>query len=155
MSPRRPTEGVVEDLRWLGLDWDEGPDVGGPHGPYRQSERLDIYREMTDRLLEGAMPTDASARRRSSRSAGRPRSHGESHRGTTAAAVTLPTRSVAAFEAEGRPFAIRFHMPEREWVIEDLVKGEVRWAARDLRDFVIVRSDGSPVSCWPWPSTTC
>src|SRR5688572_8189332 len=47
------SQGVVEDLRWLGLGWDEGPDVGGPYGPYRQSERSDIYREMTDRLLEG------------------------------------------------------------------------------------------------------
>ncbi|HZB79378.1 MAG TPA: glutamate--tRNA ligase, partial [Actinomycetota bacterium] len=56
-----------------------------------------------------------------------------------------PDEEIAAFEAEGRSYAIRFHMPEREWMVDDLVKGEVRWAAGDLRDFVIVRSDGSPV----------
>src|SRR5919109_2718201 len=56
-----------------------------------------------------------------------------------------PAEEVAAFEAEGRPFAIRFHMPERDRAIDDLVKGEVRWSSQDLRDFVIVRSDGSPV----------
>ena len=145
MSPRRRTEGVVEDLRWLGLDWDEGPDVGGPHGPYRQSERLDIYREMTERLLDGGhayrcycTPEELEERRKAALARGEPPGYDGRCR-------TRTDEEIAAFQAEGRPFAIRFHMPEREWVIEDLVKGEVRWAARDLRDFVIVRSDGSPV----------
>jgi glutamyl-tRNA synthetase len=138
-------QGVLEDLRWLGLDWDEGPDVGGPFGPYRQSERLDIYREMTERLLEGGhayrcfcTPEELEERRRVSRARGEPPGYDGRCR-------TRTHEEIAAFQAEGRPFAIRFHMPEREWVIEDLVKGQVRWAARDLRDFVIVRSDGSPV----------
>jgi glutamyl-tRNA synthetase len=138
-------QGVVEDLRWLGLDWDEGPDVGGPYGPYRQSERLDIYREMTDRLLEGGhayrcfcTPEELEERRKAALARGEPPGYDGRCRTRTA-------EEIAAFGAEGRPFAIRFLMPEREWVIEDLVKGEVRWAARDLRDFVIVRSDGTPV----------
>jgi glutamyl-tRNA synthetase len=138
-------QGVVEDLRWLGLDWDEGPDVGGPYGPYRQSERLDIYREMTERLLEGGhayrcfcTPEELEERRKAALARGEPPGYDGRCR-------TRTDEEIAAFQAEGRPFAIRFHMPEREWVIEDLVKGEVRWAARDLRDFVIVRSDGSPV----------
>ncbi len=137
--------GVVEDLRWLELDWDEGPDVGGPHGPYRQSERLDIYREMTERLLDGGhayrcycTPEELEERRKTALARGEPPGYDGRCR-------TRTDEEIAAFQAEGRPFAIRFHMPEREWVIEDLVKGEVRWAARDLRDFVIVRSDGSPV----------
>jgi glutamyl-tRNA synthetase len=137
--------GVVEDLRWLDLDWDEGPDVGGPHGPYRQSERLDIYRDMTERLLEGGhayrcycTPEELEERRKTALARGEPPGYDGRCR-------TRTDEEIAAFQAEGRPFAIRFHMPEREWVIEDLVKGEVRWAARDLRDFVIVRSDGSPV----------
>jgi glutamyl-tRNA synthetase len=137
--------GVVEDLRWLHLDWDEGSDVGGSHGPYRQSERLDIYREMTERLLDGGhayrcycTPEELEERRKTALARGEPPGYDGRCR-------TLSDDERAAFEAEGRPFAIRFHMPEREWVIEDLVKGEVRWAARDLRDFVIVRSDGSPV----------
>ena len=138
-------QGVVEDLRWLGLEWDEGPDVGGPYGPYRQSERLDIYRQMTDRLLSAGLaypcfctPEELEERRKAALERGEPPGYDGRCR-------TRTDEEIAAFQAEGRPFAIRFHMPEREWVIEDLVKGEVRWAARDLRDFVIVRSDGSPV----------
>jgi glutamyl-tRNA synthetase len=137
--------GVVEDLRWLGLDWDEGPDLGGPHGPYRQSERLDIYRGMTDRLLGAGLAypcwctaEELEERRKAALALGEPPGYDGRCR-------TRPDEEVAAFREEGRPFAIRFHMPEREWVIEDLVKGEVRWGAGDLRDFVIVRSDGSPV----------
>ena len=138
-------QGVVEDLRWLGLHWNEGHDVGGPYGPYRQSERLDIYRQMTDRLLGAGLaypcwctPEELEERRKSALARGEPPGYDGRCR-------TRTDEEIAAFQAEGRPFAIRFHMPEREWVIEDLVKGEVRWAARDLRDFVIVRSDGSPV----------
>jgi glutamyl-tRNA synthetase len=138
-------EGVLHDLRWLGIDWDEGPEVGGTHGPYRQSERLAIYREMTDRLLGSGdayrcwcTPEELEERRRAALGRGEPPGYDGRCR-------TRPDEEVAAFQAEGRPFAIRFHMPERDWVIDDLVKGEVRWAARDLRDFVIVRSDGSPV----------
>jgi glutamyl-tRNA synthetase len=137
--------GVVEDLRWLGLDWDEGPDVGGPHGPYRQSERLDIYREMTKRLLDSGhaypcwcTPEELEQRRKAALARGEAPGYDGRCR-------NLSDEERAAFEAEGRSFAIRFHMPEREWVVEDLVKGEVRWAARDLGDYVIVRSDGSPV----------
>jgi glutamyl-tRNA synthetase len=137
--------GVVEDLRWLGLDWDEGPDVGGPHGPYRQSERLDIYREMTQRLLDAGdayrcwcTPEELEERRKAALARGEPPGYDGRCR-------NLSDEERTAFEAEGRSFSIRFHMPERDWVVEDLVKGEVRWAARDLGDFVIVRSDGSPV----------
>jgi glutamyl-tRNA synthetase len=138
-------QGVVDDLRWLGLDWDEGPDVGGPHGPYRQSERLDLYRDMTERLLEGGhayrcfcTPEELEERRKAALARGEPPGYDGRCR-------TRTENEIAAFQSEGRPFAIRFHMPEREWVVDDLVKGEVRWAVRDLRDFVIVRSDGSPV----------
>ncbi|HEX5938163.1 MAG TPA: glutamate--tRNA ligase [Actinomycetota bacterium] len=137
--------GVLEDLTWLGLDWDEGPDVGGPRGPYRQSERQEIYREMTERLIASAhayrcwcTPEELEERRKAALARGEPPGYDGRCR-------TRTDEERTAFEAEGRPFAIRFHMPEREWVVHDLVKGEVRWASQDLRDFVIVRSDGSPV----------
>ena len=137
--------GVVEDMRWLGLDWDEGPDVGGPHGPYRQSGRLGIYREMTQRLLEDGhayrcwcTPEELDERRRAALARGEPPGYDGRCR-------ARPAEEIAAFEAEGRPFAIRFLMPQREWTVQDLVKGEVRWGPSDLHDFVIVRSDGSPV----------
>jgi glutamyl-tRNA synthetase len=138
-------QGVLEDLRWLGLIWDEGPDAGGPHGPYRQSERLDRYREASDRLLESGhayrcwcTAEELEERRKAALARGEAPGYDGRCR-------SRPAAEVAAFEAEGRSFAIRFLMPEREWVVQDLVKGEVRWGAGDLRDFVIVRSDGSPV----------
>ena len=137
--------GVLEDLRWLGLAWDEGPDVGGPNGPYRQSERLEIYRDMTERLMASGhayrcwcTADELEERRNAALARGDPPGYDGRCR-------SRPEDEVAAFEAEGRPFAIRFRMPEQEWVIHDLVKGDVRWQPGDLRDFVIVRSDGSPV----------
>ena len=139
-------QGVLEDLRWLGLDWDEGPDVGGPHGPYRQS-RAAGHLPGDERPAPGErarLPLLVHGGGARGATEGRARA-GARLPGTTAGAVRVPPTEVAAFEAEGRPFAIRFLMPEREWVVQDLVKGEVRWKAGDLRDFVIVRSDGSPV----------
>ena len=97
--------GVLEDLRWLGLDWDEGPEVGGPHGPYRQSERLDIYAEaMATASSRAGTPTAATARRRSSRSGAARRARaGEAPGYDGRCRAPDRRRSVAAFEAEGRP----------------------------------------------------
>jgi glutamyl-tRNA synthetase len=139
-------QGVLRDLRWLGLDWDEGPDEAtGPHGPYRQSKRLHIYAEAADRLLlEGrayrcyCTPAELEERRREALRRGEPPGYDGRCR-------TRPASEIAALEAEGRLAVIRFHMPDREWVVEDLVKGQVRFPPGELRDFVIVRSDGSPV----------
>ncbi|CAN5764549.1 glutamate--tRNA ligase [soil metagenome] len=137
--------GVLEDLRWLGLDHDEGPDVGGPHAPYRQSQRLDIYREHADRLLAQGdayrcycSPTELEQRRAQAMAEGEAPGYDGHCRSLTA-------EQVAVFEAEGRPSVVRFHMPDREWVVDDIVKGEVRFAPGQLRDFVLLRSDGSPV----------
>jgi glutamyl-tRNA synthetase len=137
--------GVMDSLRWLGLDWDEGPDVGGPHEPYRQSQRLDIYRGMAERLLSQGdayrcycTEEELEERRQAALERGEPPGYdGRCHR--------LTEQERAAFEAEGRSSVVRFHMPEHEWVVEDLVKGEVRWGPGQLRDFVLMRSDGSPV----------
>jgi glutamyl-tRNA synthetase len=131
--------GVLDSLRWLGLDWDEGPDVGGPHGPYRQSQRLDIYREHVDRLT-----VDAKAYRCYCTPEERATLRADP-RGVDERCRSLSDDERAAFEEEWRAPAIRFVMPDREWVVDDLVKGEVRFPAGQLRDFVLVRSDGSPV----------
>jgi glutamyl-tRNA synthetase len=137
--------GVLDDLRWLGIDWDEGPEAGGDHGPYRQSERGEIYREMVARLLDAghAYPCfctdeERKERERAARDRGEPPGYdGHCH--------DLTEVQRASYEAEGRTSVIRFRMPDREWVVDDVVKGEVRWPAGDLRDFVLQRSDGSPV----------
>ncbi len=138
-------QGVMDSLRWLGIDWDEGPDVGGPHEPYRQSQRMPIYREMTEKLLAqgDAYPcycteAELEERRNAAKAKGQPwRYEGRCR--------DLTVQERAAFEAEGRPHVVRFRMPEREWVTRDLVKGEVRWKAGDLSDFVLARTDGSPL----------
>ncbi|MEX0989437.1 MAG: glutamate--tRNA ligase [Actinomycetota bacterium] len=136
--------GVLESLRWLGLDHDEGPETGGPHGPYRQSERADIYRDHLDRLAGSGdayrcycTPDELEERRKAALARGE-------IPGYDGRCRTLTDEQRAAFEAEGRSYAMRFAMPEREFVVEDLVKGEVRFAPGALRDFVLVRSDGSP-----------
>jgi glutamyl-tRNA synthetase len=137
--------GVLDDLRWLGLDWDEGPEVGGAHGPYRQSERHGIYRDMVDRLLgQGdayrcyCTEQELDERKEAALARGEPPGYDGRCR-------TLTDAERAAFVAEGRTSVVRFHMPEHEWIVQDLVKGQVRWAAGELRDFVLERSDGSPV----------
>jgi len=135
---------VMDSLRWLGLDWDEGPDVGGPHAPYRQSERMEIYREYAARLVDAGRayrcyctPEELDARRKESLARGEAPGYDGRCR-----SLTQEERS--RFEAEGRPWALRFWMPDRDFVVPDLLKGDVHFAAGSLRDFVIVRSDGSP-----------
>lgn len=137
--------GVLEDLRWLGLGHDEGPDVGGPHAPYRQSQRLAIYREHADRLLvQGAAyrcyctTEELEERRRAAMAAGEAPGYDGHCR-------ALTPEQVRAYEAEDRDSVVRFRMPDHEWVIDDIVKGEVRFAPGQLGDFVLLRSDGSPV----------
>ena len=138
-------QGVLADLRWLGLDWDEGPEAGGPHGPYRQSERLEIYAEKAAGLIASGhayrcycTPEELEVRKQVQMARGEAPGYDGHCR-------ALASDERAAFEAAGRTSVIRFHMPEREWVMQDLVKGEVRWPAGQLKDFVLVRSDGSPV----------
>jgi glutamyl-tRNA synthetase len=129
--------GVLEDLRWLGLDHDEGP--------YRQSQRLDIYREHTDRLLANGSAYRCFCTKEELEARGKAaRGRGEAP-GYDGHCRELTDEQVAAYETEGRPAAVRFRMPGQEWVVDDIVKGEVRFAAGQLRDFVLMRSDGSPV----------
>jgi glutamyl-tRNA synthetase len=137
--------GVLEDLRWLGLDWDEGPDVGGPHAPYRQSQRTEIYAEAIERLVAGrhayrcyCTPEELEERRGDARDRGQAPGYDGRCR-------SLTDQEIAVFEAEERLPVVRFRMPDEEQVLQDLVKGEIRWGPGELRDFVIVRADGSPV----------
>ena len=137
---------MLESIRWLGLDWDEGPDVGGPYGPYRQSQRLDLYREALDRLLaEGkayhcyCTPEELAAEREAARAAGRPAVYSGRCRSLTAA-------ERARLEAEGRRPAIRLRVPDQgEVVVDDLVKGRVSFDVSQFGDFIIARADGMPV----------
>jgi glutamyl-tRNA synthetase len=136
---------VLEDLRWLGLLWDEGPDVGGPHAPYRQSERFPLYQAAADRLLEQenaykcyCTPQELEERRKAALAAGRPPGYDGRCRNLTDA-------ERAAFEAEGRKPAIRFRVEPGETVVTDLVHGEVHWDHGQIADFVVMRADRTPI----------
>ncbi|MGH3457056.1 glutamate--tRNA ligase [Aeromicrobium sp.] len=136
---------LVDVMRWLGLDWDEGPDVGGPNGPYRQSERLDVYADVAQRLLDAGLAYQAydtaeelEERREKARAEGRPSGYDGLHR-------DLTPEQRAAFEAEGREPVIRFKMPAKDWTFTDLVRGDITFGAENVQDFVIVRANGHPL----------
>ncbi|MDP9341122.1 MAG: glutamate--tRNA ligase [Actinomycetota bacterium] len=148
-DPERVVPGGIESvqaaLSWLGLDWDEGPGVEGPFGPYIETQRFHLHREVANRFLaEGhayrcyCTPEELEERRRQQQARGEaPGYDGRCRRLTEA--------ERAAFEAEGRPAAVRFAIPEgRDVEFSDLVRGEVRFSNADLRDFIILRSDGTP-----------
>ncbi len=136
--------GILDGLRWLGLDWDEGPDVGGPHAPYYQSERLERYRAAARELVakglayydfggpakrgDAAAEDDGSYERRYDREA----------------ALAVPVDEVTRKLATGEPYAIRFLVSTGETTFADLVHGPVRFDNAHIEDFVVLRSDGCP-----------
>ena len=136
--------GIVDGLRWLGLDWDEGPDVGGPHEPYFQSARLDKYRAMAQRLVEGGRAyccycstETLQAKRRAAEAAGGGWMYDRACR-------TLPPGAIARLEAAGAPRAVRFLTPEGQTAFDDLVHGTIAFENANIEDFVILRSDNQP-----------
>ena len=135
---------LVDALRWLGLDWDEGPDVGGPHGPYRQSERRDIYTEVIGKLVAGGYVYEAFSTAEEvearHRAAGRDVKLGYDNFDRT-----LTDEQRAGFRAEGRQPVLRFRMPDEDITFVDGVRGEITYRAGVAPDYVIARADGSPL----------
>lgn len=135
---------LLDALRWLGLDWDEGVEVGGPHEPYRQSQRMDLYADVVRRLVEGghvyesfSTPEEIEARHRA---AGR-----DPKLGYDGADRDLSDEDRAAFRAEGREPVLRLRMPDEDITFTDLVRGEITFKAGSVPDFVIVRANGQPL----------
>ncbi len=137
--------GILEDLTWLGLDWDEGPDCGGPKGPYRQSERLGLYKSYADRLIDQGRayycfcsPDTLEAARREALASGRPAKYAGTCRGI--APVRARERLVA-----GEAAAVRFRVPDAGAVaFDDAVRGRVVFQMEVIGDSVLLRSDGRP-----------
>jgi len=136
--------GIVEGLRWLGLDWDEGPDVGGPHAPYFQSQRVEMYRAMAERLVAGGRAyycycttETLHQKRQAAEAAG-----GGWIYDRTCCALTAA--DIAAREAAGVPRAIRFKVPAARTSFDDLVHGAIAFENANIEDFVVLRSDRQP-----------
>ena len=136
---------IIESLRWLGIEWDEGVEVGGPYGPYRSTERVDIYKKYVDVLFEKGYAyycycteEELEAQRQELLSKGQmPRYLGKCR--------NLTEEQKRRFEQEGRKPTVRFKVPEGvKIVVHDLVRGDVEFLSDDIGDFVIVKSDGIP-----------
>jgi glutamyl-tRNA synthetase len=135
---------LLDALRWLGLDWDEGVEVGGPFGPYRQSERGDLYRQTALRLLDGghayesfSTPEEVAARHVA---AGR-----SPHEGYDGHDRTLTAAQRSAYLDEGRRPVLRVKMPDDDVEFDDLVRGRVVFKAGSVPDFAITRAGGAPL----------
>lgn len=136
---------LLDSLRWLGLDWDEGPEVGGEYGPYRQSDRLPVYAEVAKRLRAGGFAydcycsaTELEARRELAKSQGRTPGYDGKCR-------ELTDEQISAYEDEGREPVLRFRMPDRDYEWDDLVRGSITFAAEHVPDYVLVRGNGEPL----------
>jgi glutamyl-tRNA synthetase len=132
---------LLEVMRWLGFDWDEGPEVGGPHAPYRQSERMDIYADVLRRLREARRTYDCyctneevEARRKAS---------GSKLMGYDGFCRELTPEQVAGFA--GRDPVARFRMPDGELTFDDLVRGTITFHSDHVPDFAVSRANGQPL----------
>lgn len=135
---------IIEAMKWLGLDWDEGIDVGGPHGPYRQSQRGDIYAEVIEKLKAGGhiyeSYSNAEEIEARHRAAGR-----DPKLGYDGYDRDLTEEQIAEFKAQGREPVWRVRMPDEDITFTDMVRGDITFKAGSVPDFVVVRANGQPL----------
>jgi glutamyl-tRNA synthetase len=136
---------AIDTLRWLGLQWDEGPEVGGEYGPYLQSERMDLYAHWAQKFLDQkdayhcyCTPAELEVRRDAQRAANVAPGYDGQCRDLTA-------EQIAGFAAEGRQSVIRMRMPDGQTTFVDQIRGEMSFDHKFVPDFVLVRGDGSPL----------
>jgi glutamyl-tRNA synthetase len=136
---------LLDSLRWLGMDWDEGPEVGGPHAPYRQSQRMEIYADVAAQLLSSGhayhcycSQEELEDRREAARAAGKTP-------GYDGACRNLTEDQKTSYIAQDRAPVVRFRMPDTDFTWNDLVRGDVTFAAEHVPDYVIVRATGEPL----------
>jgi len=139
-------QAILNTLRWAGIEWDEGPEVGGEHGPYRQSERGEIYADVAARLKDAGQaypcyctPGELEAAREKANAEKRAPGYEGTCRDLTA-------EQIAAYEAEGRSHVLRFRMPENRTIAwDDVVRGEISFESVNVPDYPMLRADGSPL----------
>ena len=136
---------AIDTLKWLGLQWDEGPEVGGPYGPYLQSQRLEIYKEWADKFLNSGAAyhcycsaEELEAERERQRAANVAPGYGGTCR-------TLTPEQIEKFKAEGRRPVLRMRMDHGSTTFVDEIRGEVSFDHKYVPDFVLMRADGSPL----------
>jgi glutamyl-tRNA synthetase len=142
-STAESEDAIIDLFRWLGLDWDEGPQVGGPHGPYRQSERSDLYADALARLRQSRFAYDCYCT--NEEVAARRLESGSKVMGYDGFCRDLTEEQVAAFTAEGRQPVVRFRMPDGSITWHDLVRGEVTFDTRHVPDYALARANGDPL----------
>ncbi|KAA0259483.1 glutamate--tRNA ligase [Deferribacter autotrophicus] len=136
---------IYEDLQWLGLDWDEGPIKGGDYGPYKQTERFDIYKKYVQKLLDEGKAYKCfcskeeleEMKEKALKEGKPPRYNGKCR--------NLTPQEIEALEKEGKKASIRFKVEDEEVTIYDIIKGEITFKTDAFGDFIIVRPDGTPV----------
>ena len=137
-------KGILEGLQWLGLDWDEGPNIDGPHGPYFQSQRLTKYRLAVEKLVSTGLayycyclPDELKRKREAAQASGGAWRYDRT-------CLDLPPEAIAAHETKKTPRAVRFKVPRGRTSFKDVVRGMIDIDNQTLEDFVLMRSDGSP-----------
>lgn len=135
---------IKNGLRWLGIDWDEGPDVGGDYGPYTQSERLDLYQKWAKWLVENGKAYYAYETSEELKAISADREAQKLSRGYDGRARNLTNEQRAKYEAEGRKPVVRFKIPEGKTSVTDLVQGHVEFDNSTLQDIVLLKADGYP-----------
>jgi glutamyl-tRNA synthetase len=138
-------EQLLDAMRWLGFDWDEGPEVGGPHAPYRQSQRMVLYKDVAQKLLDAGhayhcycSQEELDSRREAARAAGKPSGYDGHCR-------DLSAQQVEEYKAQGRVPIVRFRMPDETITFTDLVRGELTFTPENVPDYGIVRANGAPL----------
>ena len=138
-------QAAIDTLKWLGLNWDEGPEVGGDNGPYLQSQRMDIYARWAQKFLEQkdayhcyCSPDELEAVREAQRAANQAPGYNGHCR-------DLAPKEIADFKAQGRSAVVRMRMPDGSTTFTDEIRGEVTFDHKFVPDFVLVRADGSPL----------
>lgn len=138
-------QALLDSMRWLGLDWDEGPEIGGPYGPYRQSERTDLYRDVVNKLTEAGFTypcfctsEELDARREIAMKE-------KKTPGYDGHCRNLSIEQQEELRSQGRESVVRFRMPGTDFTWNDLVRGEVTFRAEHVPDYVLVRANGDPL----------
>jgi glutamyl-tRNA synthetase len=135
---------ILESLEWLGMKWDEGPGIGGEYGPYKQSERISIYQKFTDILLNKKLayrcfctPEELEAKKKQSEAMGIPYIYDGLHAGMTDSEISEKLDKKI-------PYTIRFKVPHKTLIVNDVIQGKVKFETKLIGDFIIVKSDGFP-----------